>query len=156
MFVKFLFKKEVEAAVIPVPKTNGDIGMDIHSVEDIVIPNGSTKMIDTGLRLADVKYGLSNKSHALLKIEGRSGLASKGIFPTGGIVDAGYRGIVKVALNNFSGADYHVKVGDRIAQFVVYPVYANGSTEHSVIHVEESHDISDTDRGAKGFGSSGR
>jgi dUTP pyrophosphatase len=113
-------------------------------------------MIDTGLILADVKYGLSNKSHVLLKIEGRSGLASKGIFPTGGIVDPSYRGHIRVALNNFSGADYHVKVGDRIAQFVVYPVYANGSTEHSVIHIEESHDVSDTDRGAKGFGSSGR
>jgi len=166
--IKLSFYKEHPDAIIPSAKSNGDVGLDIHSIEEITIPSGKTKLIDTALRLGNVFLGnLDTGLSALLKIEGRSGLASKGIFPVGGIVDTlSYTGVIKVALVNSTDQDYVVSKGDRIAQFVVYPVFSNTTTvatecvsvnNNCSIVVHETDVIRDTsDRKEAGFGSSGR
>jgi len=82
---------------------------------------------------------------------GRSGLGIKhGIVPSNavGVIDADYRGEIIVGLSNHGGSDYTIQPGERVAQMVILPVLAP-----TVVEVEE---LSDTARGAGGFGSTGR
>lgn len=145
MIIKF--KKTNPDAILP--KRNhdnmdgtGDTGYDVYSVEDKVIPARGSAVVDVGLEFAYIE------PHYWVKIEGRSGLGFKhDIIPHGGIVDNAFRGNAGVKLRNLSDKDYEVKKGDRIAQFVVYPLIDAEISEGN---------IEVTDRGAKGFGSSGR
>ena len=136
------FKKTRESAVLPGKNHKDDTGLDVTSVVDKVIPARGSAVVDVGLEFAhiDPEYWV--------KIEGRSGMGFKhGILPHPGIIDSGYRGDAGVKLYNLTDKDYEVKAGDRIAQFVVY-------NNHDV-GVEEG-EIKETERGAKGFGSSGK
>ena len=140
--VSLKFKKTNESAVIPSKNHNDDTGMDVTSVEDKVIPARGSAVVDVGLMFAYIDYGY------WVKVEGRSGLGFKhGIIPHPGIIDQGYRGDAGIKLYNNTDVDYEVKSGDRIAQFVVYKNFDVEITEGEVV---------DTDRGAKGFGSSGK
>jgi dUTP pyrophosphatase len=139
----------------------GDVGFDLYAAEDAIIRANKTAVINTGLQFAEdpkIDPRMHDKSRwsVLAKIEGRSGLASKGIFPVGGIVDPSYRGDIKVCLYNGTEnkEPYEVKVGDRIAQLVLYPVVAKKAI-HNVLF-EEVEVQEESDRGDKGFGSSGR
>jgi len=83
------------------------------------------------------------------RIAPRSGLASKHSIATGaGVIDADYRGQVKVLLFNHSDADFDVKEGERIAQLVLERIYTP-----EIVEVQE---LEETVRGAGGFGSTGR
>lgn len=82
-----------------------------------------------------------------LQVRPRSGLSSKAIVATFGTVDADYRGEVRILLMNMSGEPFTVNNGDRIAQGVIAPVLR--------VEVEEAAELTPTERGAKGFGSSG-
>jgi|TARA_R100000664_G_scaffold33648_1_gene51395 dUTP pyrophosphatase len=136
------FKKTNERAVLPCKNHKDDTGLDVTAVVDKVIPARGSAVIDVGLEFAHIDPGF------WIKIEGRSGMGFKhGILPHPGIIDSGYRGDAGVKLYNLTDKDYEVKAGDRIAQFVVY-------TNHTV-EVQEG-DIQETERGAKGFGSSGK
>jgi len=141
------FVKTHQDAVLPVrnhkcPYT-GDSGFDITSVEDKVIPAKGYAVVDVGLKVAQVAEGV------WFKIEARSGLGFKHhIFPHFGIIDNGYRGDCGVKLYNFGDKDYEVKKGDKIAQFVLYMLVTT-----SCAFVDE---VIPTERGEKGFGSSGR
>lgn len=82
------------------------------------------------------------------RIAPRSGLASKNFIDTGaGVIDADYRGPVKVLLFNHSDADFAVKEGDRVAQLVLERIYTP-----DVLEVQE---LEESVRGAGGFGSTG-
>lgn len=82
------------------------------------------------------------------RIAPRSGLASKHFIDTGaGVIDADYRGQVKVLLFNHADADYEVKEGDRIAQLVLERIVTP--------EVEEVKELEESVRGAGGFGSTG-
>ena len=136
------FKKTRESAVLPGKNHKDDTGLDVTSTEDKVIPARGSAVVDVGLEFAHIDPGF------WVKIEGRSGMGFKhGILPHPGIIDSGYRGDAGVKLYNLTDKDYEVKAGDRIAQFVVY-------TNH-VVEVQEG-DTQETERGAKGFGSSGK
>ena len=136
------FKKTRESAVLPTKNHKDDTGLDVTSVENKVIPARESAVVDVGLEFAYIDPGF------WIKVEGRSGLGFKhGILPHPGIIDSGYRGDAGVKLYNLTDKEYKVKAGDRIAQFVVY-------TNH-VVEVQEG-DIQETERGAKGFGSSGK
>ena len=140
-----LVKKLSKTATIPtVAHPNEDIGYDISSDEDIIIPPHSGKWISTGIAI-----GFDNPEHGC-KIEGRSSLASLDIFPIGGIIDPGYRGEVKVRLYNGSNEEYLVFRGDKIAQLVRHVELANDSVE--VINIP----VFSLQRGDKGFGSSNK
>jgi len=140
MVVKF--KKTNDKAVIPSKNNESDTGLDVTSVEDKVIPARGSTVVDVGLKFAFIDLGF------WVKVEGRSGLGFKhGIIPHPGIIDQGYRGDAGIKLYNNTDKDYEVKAGDRIAQFVVY-------TNHNV-NVTEG-DVVESERGEKGFGSSGK
>lgn len=136
------FKKTNDKAVLPQKNHAEDTGLDVSSVEDVTIPARGSAIVDVGLKFAYIEPGY------WVKVEGRSGLGFKhGIMPHPGIIDEGYRSDAGVKLYNLTDNDYHIKAGDRVAQFVVYRNYS--------VEVEEG-EIVDSERGEKGFGSSGK
>ena len=140
-------------AVIPTQK-QGDVGFDVSSVEDMEILPGSTQKVPTGLKIADsIITPNQNEEVQFLKVEGRSGLASKGIFPVGGIIDPDYRGEIGIILHNSSQDTFKINKGDRVAQLVCYNVLATNIFNKVRFTIVE--DVSETNRGDKGFGSSG-
>lgn len=140
--VTLKFKKINENAKLPTKNNESDTGFDVFCVEDKVIPARGSSVVDVGLEFAFITPGY------WVKVEGRSGLGFKhGISPHPGIIDSGYRGNAGIKLYNSTATDYEVKSGDRIAQFVVYKNYN--------VVVEEG-DTVESDRGASGFGSSGK
>lgn len=143
------FVKDHPDAVLPYKAHDTDVGFDIFAVEDTWVFAGTVTKIDTGLRLADVQTHSGNT--IFLKIEGRSGLASKGLFPVGGIVDPAYRGVLGVIMHNSTKNDHFFKKGDKIAQLLIYPVLAKGSE----VCVDFVDSVTESDRGAAGFGSTG-
>lgn len=150
---KILFKVDLinyPNAQIPKVSRKGDVGYDIFSAVNDRIAPGETKIIKTGVFLASMPATIEHES-VFLKIEGRSGMASKGIFPVGGIIDPNYRGEIGVILHNSSKEDYVIESGDRIAQLLIYSIF----TERDVIFVE-TNNITKTNRSSNGFGSSGK
>jgi len=136
------FTKTHAGAVLPTKNHDSDTGMDVTCVEDFVIPANGSVVVGVGLKFAFIEEGY------WVKVEGRSGLGFKhGIMPHPGIIDQGYRGDAGIKLYNLTDKDYVGKAGDRIAQFVVYMNHDVTVTEGEVV---------DTDRGASGFGSSGK
>ena len=143
------FKKTHPDAQLPKANNSeigtGDSGYDLTAVGDVDVYGGNSAVVPVGLMLAYIKDGY------WFRIEPRSGLGFKhNIQPHLGVIDNGYRGDLGVKLYNFSphwNTPYKVKKGDRIAQFVVYPL----------IHpqCEWADEIVESDRGDKGFGSSG-
>ena len=142
--MKLSFKRIHPDAVLPSYAHPGDAGMDVRSVEDIVIPAGGRVLVHTGL-VAVIPEGYE------LQVRSRSGLALKSgvaVLNSPGTVDAGYRGEIGVILANFGDGGFVVKKGDRVAQLVAAPV--------TVAEIFETDSVDATDRGAGGFGSTGR
>lgn len=133
-----------EGAVAPVRAHADDAGLDLSSAEDLTIAPGGRALVDTGLAVA-----LPPGTVGL--VCPRSGLASRHgvtVLNGPGVVDAGYRGPIKVALHNTDLAEpFALRRGDRIAQLVVVPFLA------PVLRTVE--ELDDTERAASGFGSSG-
>lgn len=120
-----------------------DSGYDIFACADVVIPARGSAIAPTGIQVAFITPGY------WFKIEARSGLSFKhGILPHPGIIDNPYRGDTGVKLYNHSDKDYQVKKGDRIAQLVPYEVIE--------ARIEWTKNVSESHRGEKGFGASGR
>lgn len=118
-----------------------DAAFDIEASERTMVPTWGSCLVSTGLRVA-IPAGYCG----ILK--SRSGLSVKhGIEVGAGVIDAGYRGEVKVQLWNHSVSDFWINPGDRIAQLMIVPV-----PDVEVIVTDE---LPDADRGANGFGSSG-
>jgi dUTP pyrophosphatase len=131
-------------AVLPSRAYDGDAGLDLSAAEGVVLAPGQRAVVGTGLAVA-VPEG-----HAGF-VQPRSGLAAKHgitIVNAPGLVDSGYRGEVKVVLLNTGDQPFAVEPGMRIAQFVVLPVAA--------VELVEVADLPDTERGERGYGSSGR
>ena len=131
-------------AVLPSRAYDGDAGLDLSAAEAVVLAPGERAVVGTGLAVA-VPEG-----HAGF-VQPRSGLAAKHgitIVNAPGLVDSGYRGEVKVVLLNTGDEPFEVLPGMRIAQFVVLPVAA--------VELVEVADLPDTQRGERGYGSSGR
>lgn len=160
MLIKF--KLEHSDAKLPT-QAHGDVGFDIFSCEDMTIIEGRVQKVKTGVRIAgydptlavnirDKNVGLSNAFITVYpKIEGRSSLASNGIFTVAGIIDPVYRGELTVVLANMSGKDYEIKKGDRIAQLIFYPCLTLPEIKFEIVD-----EVSQTARGEKGFGSTGK
>ena len=122
----------------------GDAGLDLRASEDVVLKPFERRLISTGLAIA-IPDGYAGF------IQPRSGLALKqglSMANTPGLIDAHYRGELKIcAINLDPKDDIVVRRGDRIAQLVIQKV--------PVVELLEVDDLSETDRGAGGFGSSG-
>ena len=139
-------KKLNENAIIPTYGTEFSAGADLYALpgEDITVEPHKTVMIHTGLAM-EIPVGYAGLIFA------RSGLASKkGLAPANkvGVVDPDYRGEFMVALHNHTDEVKTVCGGERIAQLVIVPFIT--------AEFELSDELSDTVRGAGGFGSTGR
>ena len=141
MDVNVKIKKLNHEAKIPIYKTTEAAGFDIYSTESTLLKANSTTKVPTGIAL-EIPHGF------YLRIEDRSGMAVKGIHKIGGIVDSDYRGEVFVVLHNTTNQDYQIEKHDRIAQGVVTPV--------SQANFNEASQLSKTERGEGGFGSTGK
>ena len=137
------FKKVHPDAVLPSYAHPSDAGMDVRSVEDLVLATGKRALVHTGLvMLLPPLYEA--------QVRPRSGLALKHgvtVLNTPGTIDSGYRGEVCVILVNLGEEDFRVCKGDKIAQIVIAPV-----TQPEIV---ETDVLDETDRGAGGFGSTG-
>ena len=137
------FKRIHPEAVLPAYAHESDAGMDIRSVDEVVIPARGRALVPTGLVVL-----LPPNYEA--QVRPRSGLALKSgitVLNTPGTIDAGYRGEIGVILFNTTDTDFAVHKGDRVAQIVIAPV--------TRVEVIETDSVEETDRGAGGFGSTG-
>ena len=144
--MKVGIKKLNEKANLPSYGSEYAAGADLYACieSDIEVKPHETVLIPTGIAL-ELPVGYAGLIYA------RSGLATKkGLAPANkvGVVDCDYRGEVKVALHNHSEVSQTVAVGERVAQLVITPYI----TAEFVLKDE----LSDTVRGAGGFGSTGR
>jgi dUTP pyrophosphatase len=128
-------------ATLPTRAHADDAGMDLYGLEDIRLEPGQGIVTRTGIALA-IPPG-----HTGL-VADRSSMAKRGIKTAGGVIDAGYRGEVHIVLWNISREVQELKKGDRIAQMLIVPVRTPA--------VKEVRELTETARGAKGFGSSGK
>jgi dUTP pyrophosphatase len=128
----------------PAYATDGAAGLDVVSAEDVTLAPGQRQAVATGFSIA-IPEGYE------VQVRPRSGLALKhGItcLNTPGTIDHDYRGEVKVILANLGSEPFDVRRGERIAQLVPAPVLRANFTEVAT--------LSETARGAGGFGSTGR
>ena len=131
---------------LPLPSygTDGAAGLDVVAAEDLTLEPGQRHAVATGFAIA-IPPGYE------VQVRPRSGLALKhGItcLNTPGTIDEDYRGEVKVILANLGSEPFEVRRGERIAQIVPAPVLKAKFTEVA--------ELSETERGAGGFGSTGR
>lgn len=137
------FRKINPSAILPSYAHPGDAGMDLCSVEELVIPSGGRAMVRTGLSMM-----LPSGYEA--QVRPRSGLALKRgvtVLNSPGTIDEGYRGEICVILANFGEEPFAIGTGDRIAQMVIAPC-----TRAEILEVDA---LDDTERGVGGFGSTG-
>ena len=117
-----------------------DACMDMYACADLEIQPGEVKIVPTGI---SVEIPPSYEGI----VRGRSGLASKGIVAHVGTIDETYRGDVGIILTNHSKETFKVSKGARVAQFTIKPV--------TRVELSEVTELSNTERGANGYGSSG-
>jgi dUTP pyrophosphatase len=119
-----------------------DAGMDLRSVERVVLSPGSAQGVPTGIAI-ELPPGFE------AQVRPRSGMALKhSITVNFGTIDPGYRGEIRVVMFNLSKADYVIEKGDRIAQLIV--------ARYEAVEWLEEGELTESQRGAGGFGSSGR
>ena len=136
--IKFI--RMSKTAIVPTRGSDGAAGYDLHADEGIEIPAGCRALVVTGI---STEYADSVGA----RIMARSGLSVRGIDIGAGLVDSDYRGEIKALLINNGSRSLFVNCGDRIAQIVFFPVLTNAIEWHGT--------VSETERGADGFGSTG-
>jgi len=162
-------KRLNEKARLPTRSNADDAGMDFYATENVTlksrlsgfeldphghlmfnlegglkgqIPDPTRVLVSTGISL-EIPQGFG------LFLWDRSSLAVKaGVHRLAGVIDASYRGEIKVALINLSNQDYHINVGDKIIQGILMPTI--------LPRIVETENLSDTARGQGGFGSTGK
>lgn len=139
--MKLLIKKLSENAQIPTRASPGSVGYDLYSIEDMHILPYQRGIVCTGIA-ATIPMGVYGR------IAPRSGLAVKHGVQTGaGVIDPDYTGELKVILFNHGSEKFEIKKGDRIAQLIL--------EKCETPLIDEVEEIKDTQRGTRGFGSSG-
>ncbi len=136
-----------EGAQLPKRETPGSAGHDLRACieEDLIIPAGEGVRLPTGIAIE------MESAEYVAIIASRSSMAYKYGISMGngiGVIDSDYRGEISVFLRNNSDVDFVVHPGDRVAQLLLMPV--------ALPEIIEADELSDTERGAGGFGSTGR
>ncbi len=140
-------KRLVHATDLTLPfyATPDSAGMDVQAAVEtsIVLEPGERDLIPTGL-IAEIPRGFE------IQVRPRSGLALKhgiSLVNSPGTIDSDYRGEIKIIMINHGNESFTIKRGERIAQLIVAPVVQ--------LPIVEVIDVSDTERGIGGFGSTG-
>ena len=141
--MRIKIKKLSQDAVIPQYQTTGAAGFDFHAIEDMEIFPRQTVLVKTGLSM-EIPEGYE------LQVRPRSGMSLKTkmrVANSPGTIDSDYRGEICIIMENMGmlgSLPYEIKKGDRVAQGVICPVY-------QATFIED--ELSDTERGEGGFGS---
>lgn len=131
-------------AQVPQRNGQGDAGYDVFAVEDAVIDPQEWKGVGTGITL-------EFPSDCYARVAPRSGLAfKKGIHVLAGVVDSSYRGEIRAILFNHGKVPVEIQKGDRIAQIIFERIYTP-----DVLTEAPLEELTNTNRGAGGFGSTG-
>lgn len=129
---------------VPAYSRADDAAVDLRASESCYIKAGAVRLVDTGVRVA-IPGGYVGL------VCPRSGMACKHevtVINSPGVIDPNYRGSIKVGLVNHNSVGFDIREGDRIAQLLIMPVPR--------VTFEQVAELDDTERGADGFGSSGR
>ena len=139
--LKLKIEKISDEAKLPLKAHDNDAGFDLFSADYYSIPPYGQNLVLTGIKMAipDGFVGL---------IWDKSGLASEGITTMGGVIDAGYRGEIKVVVKNLSEDDFNIIPGQKIAQIIIQTV--------PPIEISEEEIKENSSRGQGAFGSSGK
>jgi dUTP pyrophosphatase len=141
--MRIKIKRLSENSKIPQYQTNGSAGFDFHAIEDMEIFPRQTVLVKTGLSM-EIPEGYE------LQVRPRSGMSLKTkmrVANSPGTIDSDYRGEICIIMENIGmlgSLPYEIKKGDRVAQGVICPVY-------QATFIED--ELSDTERGEGGFGS---
>lgn len=135
-------QKLEQGAIIPTYAHEGDAGMDLCALNEVRIPAGKRSLVGTGIAM-EIPHGYVGL------VWDKSGLSNNhGLKTLGGVIDAGYRGEIKVGIINLGETDYTIEAGHKVAQMLIQKV------EHP--EIAEVSELSSTARGHGGFGSTGK
>lgn len=130
-----------DGAIMPTRAHDTDAGFDLYARRTLIVPAKESAVFDTGVHVE-----LPPQTVGMIK--SKSGLNVKHGLTSEGVIDVGYTGSIVVKLYNNSGYDYKVNAGDKISQLVIMPILT------PTLELVESLD--ETERGAGGFGSTGK
>jgi len=130
-----------EGAKMPKYHHIGDVGMDMYAMETVTIKPGENYRFWHGFAL-EFPVGYAGI------VKDKSSISKMGLHSLGGVFDAGYRGEYNTHLVNLSDKPYTVEEGDKVGQLLLIPV--------AFAEFEETDTLSESDRGDKGFGSTGK
>jgi dUTP pyrophosphatase len=138
-----LLRPEAKAPTIAHP--GEDLGYDVFASETVRFAPWGAVVVPTGIAIA-ISDANGNPMGALLR--DKSSLASRRLIVTAGVIDAGYRGEIKVVMENLSDQPQEIRAGEKLANLIPYPVLTG-----EVAVVDE---LPESSRMAGGFGSSGK
>ena len=130
-----------DGAKMPTKAHETDAGFDLYTPYEFTVKAGGSATVLTGTHMI-IPRGWCGV------LVSKSGLNTKMDIQTTGLVDADYTGEIVVKVQNHGNVDYHFDKGDKVSQIVILPVCD--------VVLEKTDDLPDTERGTKGFGSSGR
>lgn len=138
---KLKIKKLDRDAIVPSFAHSFDAGMDLYAIEDTKVEAHTMVKVKTGIAM-EIPEGYVGL------VWDKSSIGSKGLKTLGGVVDSHYRGEIMVLIKNLNDMEYFFEKGDKVAQMIIQKV------EH--FPIEEVEELSETKRGEKGFGSTGK
>ena len=147
VLIKRIAHDELGLPPMPFYATEGSAGMDLSAQikEPLVLKKGAMQMVPTGIAISLPTQDMVAYVYARSGLGIRHGVClSNGV----GVIDSDYRGEISVGLINLGPADYTIKPGERIAQLVFAPIVR--------AELMEASELPETERGAGGFGSTGR
>ncbi len=139
--MKLFVKKMRDDARLPTRAHHDDAGIDLYSCGNHIVHPQQTLMIPIGIAL-EIEEGYVGL------IWDKSSIGSKSIKTLGGVIDAGYRGELKVMVHNLSNESYTFEHGHKVAQIVIQKV--------EFPDIVDTKELSDSKRGTGGFGSTGK
>jgi dUTP diphosphatase len=121
-----------------------DLGYDLYAAETVAIPAHGHHVVSTGI---SIELDIEGRPAGAL-VRDKSSLASRRLICTAGVIDAGYRGEIRIVMENLGDQSAEIHQGDKIANLIPYPVLTSP--------VEVVKELAETSRNTGGFGSSGR
>jgi dUTP pyrophosphatase len=121
-----------------------DLGYDLYSAESVSIPARGQHIVSTGI---SIELDIDGRPAGAL-VRDKSSMAARRVICTAGVIDAGYRGEIRIVMENLGDSPAEIHAGDKIANLLPYPVLTSA--------VELVEELAESSRKAGGFGSSGR
>ena len=122
-----------------------DLGYDVYSAESVTIAPRGSRIVSTQI---SIEFDPIDGRLVGALVRDKSSMAARRLICTAGVIDAGYRGEIRIVMENLGDQPAEIHAGDKIANLIPYPVLT------SAVQVVE--DLAESNRNAGGFGSSGR